>query len=457
MTDLFASQMWDEVSRDMDAERAELSRTAALADAEKVLWPLVSGAVNETDLRHRLALAEDSIALIAARRGYDQDDLVADLTRQWKILAEAQAAAAPKPDPTVQQHEARLRARGEQMAAQAYLKAVSTLIARAAADNPALPIAQCQALAEEALTKQGNAFPLAYESWGHVADGPFTERAKNWSPPKLPGAGGGAAAGGEGAGGSGGGGEAAGAPAAAAAPAAGAHDDLLGGIDQAHGEMSGKWDRLLGEASTQHAAGPFTDRVKKWVQRGHNTPAAPAAGPTFDERNDDMERRLDEAEHKLKGAQPAPPSKPSEATPGHVPDLDLSQYLHGPDKAVENNSHGNSAVFDSPMHQVHSDEFADRRIDNGLNNVRDEQARSDATEPSTDDAASNMERRLDQGEQANQQARQDMGPQPAHFSHEPRPQHAPVPKGPTGAPAFMEPHAHSHTHPASYLQDSLFE
>lgn len=430
MSDLFASQMWDEVSRDMDAERAELSRTAALADSEKMLWPLVSGAENATDLGHRLALAENTIALIAARRGYPAQDLHEDLTRQWKILAEARAAAAPKPDPAVQRHEAQLRARGEQMNAQAYLKAVSTLTSRAAADNPGVPLAQCQALAEEALSKQANAFPLSYESWGHVPDGPITHGVKSWTPDKLkmkpkdkdpgdPGTGDGGS---------------------------GMFDEVGSRLDEAERKLNEV--RPPVQASTQHAAGPITDRIKGWMpgRRKQQAPMPNGGDETFDEVND----RLDAADRKLN------PTKPSEATiPGTVPDLDLSEYLKGPDKAVEENSHGNSAIFDSPMHKVHSDEFADRRIDNGLQGIRDEQARSDATEPSGEDTWANSGRTLDRIKQT----RQDMGPQPAYFSHEERPQHAPVPQGSNAAPAFAEPHNHSHIHPSSgsYEQPSLWD
>lgn len=168
--------MWDEAVRDRTAEQAELARTAALTDAERMVWPLLSRAGDERDLEHRLALADRQLQAIAGHRGYALEELQADLSRRWQLLAEARSAVQAA-EPTVEEV-----ARQQQ----AYLGAVARLTAQAAADNPALPYAQCQQLAEEAVRKQADAFPLAYESWGYGGDGPFTDRAKNWQPGKMP-------------------------------------------------------------------------------------------------------------------------------------------------------------------------------------------------------------------------------------------------------------------------------
>lgn len=168
--------MWEEASRDQQAESAELARTAALTDAEALVWPLVARAADESDLGHRLALAEGHLQAIASRRGYQAQQLREDLVRRWTLLAEARASV--RPGPSAQEVEAQQRA---------YLSTVARLTARAAADNPGLPVAECQKLAEEALAKQADAYPLAYESWGYGADGPFTNRVKNFSPDeKMP-------------------------------------------------------------------------------------------------------------------------------------------------------------------------------------------------------------------------------------------------------------------------------
>lgn len=166
--------MWEEAVRDQQAESAELARTAALTDADTLVWPLVARAADESDLRHRLALAETHLQAIASRRGYTPEQLREDLVRRWSLLAEAKASAGP----STQEVEAQQRG---------YLSAVARLTVRAAADNPALPVAECQKLAEEAIAKQADAYPLAYESWGGTGDGPFTNRVKNFSPDqKLP-------------------------------------------------------------------------------------------------------------------------------------------------------------------------------------------------------------------------------------------------------------------------------
>lgn len=166
--------MWDGAGRDLVAERAEMARTAALSDAEG-LWPLVAAAQDEQDLQHRLAVAEQSLITIAARRGYSVEELQDDLTARWRLLAEARATVRPAAASSTAQAE------------QAMDRAVARLAVRAARENPHIPMRECLGLAAEAVRKAADAAPLAWESWGHVADGPFTQRVKHWTPPSLPG------------------------------------------------------------------------------------------------------------------------------------------------------------------------------------------------------------------------------------------------------------------------------
>lgn len=166
------SLMWEDATRDQEAERAELSRTAALTEAEQAVWPLLALAGDRGDLDHRLALAQDRIASIASRRGYDGQHLRADMVRRWELLDEARQADFKRQRTAAFQRDARTRAEAQ-------------LTARAALDNPGVPLAECQRLAAEAVTKEADAYPLAYESWGSVPDGPFTHRVKNWAPDEM--------------------------------------------------------------------------------------------------------------------------------------------------------------------------------------------------------------------------------------------------------------------------------
>ncbi|GAA1978431.1 hypothetical protein [Kitasatospora viridis] len=196
---MFADMMWNNAARDLEAEQEQLARSAALQDVEVSVWPLLSAAVDERDALHRLALAAEPLRRAAAQRGYPVEALEQDLVRRWKLLSEARAASVPPP---VRQDDS------------ARVAAVAKLAARAAADNPGLPLARCLELAEAAAeqhAKMATAYPLAYENFGNVADGPFTDRAKHWKPsmdqlPGTPSAGGGSAAPSAGGGGTGGGG-----------------------------------------------------------------------------------------------------------------------------------------------------------------------------------------------------------------------------------------------------------
>lgn len=178
--DFTADLMWDGATRDHDAESLEIARTAALLDADAMVGPLVFQASDAGDLGHRLALAEPHLQAIAERRGYPAEELTADLTRRWQLLASARATQA-------QQAAASRKVTAAQEAAMD--QAVARLAAMAARENPLVPMTECLRLATEAVQKHADAFPLAYESWGGTGDGPFTDRAKHWKPPSMKGGG----------------------------------------------------------------------------------------------------------------------------------------------------------------------------------------------------------------------------------------------------------------------------
>ncbi len=178
MDDIAHGLMWDHAIADVEAEQRELARTAALTDAE-ALWPLLQAAADSTDLEHRLALSSERLSAIAQRRGYPLQDLHEDLQSRFELLAEARARRE-------QQHTG---ARQEQQAREdndaRWAQVIGVMASRAAADNPLLPLDQCIDLATQAarehlmVTADG---PLDYSSWNNVPDGPFTQRAKDWSP-----------------------------------------------------------------------------------------------------------------------------------------------------------------------------------------------------------------------------------------------------------------------------------
>lgn len=173
-----ASLMWDETGRDLDAERSELARTAALDDAERLVGQFVYQAGSDVDLVNRLALAEPQLQSIAAHRGYPLPELTGDLARRWQLMSQARTAAVRK--------SASLR-KVTAAQEQAMDDVAAGLAAVAARENPGVPMAECLKLAAEAVRKHADAYPLAYESWGGASDGPFTDRAKHWKPPGMSG------------------------------------------------------------------------------------------------------------------------------------------------------------------------------------------------------------------------------------------------------------------------------
>lgn len=80
--------LWDEASRDIDAE-ASLRTQASAQVAARELMPFVALALTEAELEHRLALAEDSIATTAAAAGVSPADVEERLRATWALLAEA--------------------------------------------------------------------------------------------------------------------------------------------------------------------------------------------------------------------------------------------------------------------------------------------------------------------------------------------------------------------------------
>lgn len=61
-----ASLMWDETGRDLDHERRELARTAALNDAERMVGQFLYQASNDVDLVNRFALADSQLQAVAS-------------------------------------------------------------------------------------------------------------------------------------------------------------------------------------------------------------------------------------------------------------------------------------------------------------------------------------------------------------------------------------------------------
>lgn len=252
--DFTADLMWDGATRDHDEESLELARTAALLDADKLVGPLVFQASDSNDLGHRLALAEPHLQAIAEHRGYPAEELTADLTRRWTLLAAARTVQA-------KQVAASRKVTSAQEAAMD--DAVARLAALAARENPLVPMAECLRLATEAVAKHADAFPLAYESWGGTGDGPFTDRAKNWKPPGMKGP-------------------------AATSPSTGGDADP-GMFDEVHqrlDDLDNKVNPPSGPASPTASldtmTAGFMDNVRNWWSGGgaaqHHAPA-PSAAP----------------------------------------------------------------------------------------------------------------------------------------------------------------------------------
>ncbi|THA72546.1 hypothetical protein E6R60_26830 [Streptomyces sp. A0642] len=247
----FTSLLWDETGRDIDTEQSELARTAALTDASALVGPLLFQATDAEDFGHRLALAEPHLQAISTRRGYPVEDLAGDLTRRFEILAQATSAARGK------QAEARRVTAAQEALMDAQ---VGKLAAHAARENPNIPMRECLRLATEAVAKHADSYPLAYESWNGTEDGPFTDRAKKWQPPALPGAKQPAAAA---------------VPGSGAGPQGGAGPGMFDEVKQRLDDAENRVNQLSGPSRPSGPTSPtasldeittagFMDRVKNW-------------------------------------------------------------------------------------------------------------------------------------------------------------------------------------------------
>jgi hypothetical protein len=251
-----ASLMWDETGRDLDHERRELARTAALNDAERMVGQFLYQAANDVDLVNRFALADSQLQAVASLRGYPLQDLTGDLTERWQLLSQTRTATAQK-----------TAARRQVTAAQE--QAMDTVAARLAAvaarQNPGVPMVECLKLATEAVRVHADAYPLAYESWGGTHDGPVTNRAKNFTPGQLPKA----------------------LPESASGPAAdpGANGGS-GTFDEVNKRLDGLEEGLGSAASLDPTVAGFYQRLKDWWHGGEeaqHTPAPSAPAPAAHE------------------------------------------------------------------------------------------------------------------------------------------------------------------------------
>jgi hypothetical protein len=319
------SLMWEEAGRDIADEQRELSRTAALSDAERVVGQFVYLAADGADLENRLALAHEQLRTVAVGRGYPLQYLTADLTRRWQLLSTARTAAVQKS----------AASRKVTAAAEQAMDAVAARLAAVAArENPTVPIAECLKLATEAVRVHADAYPLAYESWGGASDGPFTDRAKHWKPPGVKGGGG-----------------------------AGAVDPGSEGgsstFDGAHQRLNDLEDKLNNMSSSTPAAAPsgpggptspttaaltaeaFAQRLKNWWHG--DTPAhnpAPAPGPQIltgpghfeHSYTNDLMDGFDQAHHELGEKWNANAAAPG-ASEAHTTQHASDDLLHGFDTA----------------------------------------------------------------------------------------------------------------------------
>lgn len=256
-----ADLMWDETGRDYDHERRETARTAALADAERLVGQFVYQATSSADLDNRLALADERLRTVAVGRGYPLQYLQADLTERWQLLAQARA-----------EHQQKVAASAQKLkstvAAEQVMDAVAARLAAVAArQNPNVPMVECLKLATEAVRVHADAYPLAYESWGGTHDGPITNRVKNFTPGSLP----------------------KGLPESASGPAA---DPGSNGGSGTFDSVNQRLDDLEGRlpaaaASLDPTMAGFYQRLKDWwhgpSQQGAPAPSAPAPAPAAHE------------------------------------------------------------------------------------------------------------------------------------------------------------------------------
>lgn len=319
---MFTDLMWDSAGRDLEGEQRELARTAAMADAEATVWPMLALAKTELELGHRMALSEEALQRVAERRGVGVEELQEVLERRWRLLAEARALAAPQVPIAV---EAAAEPEVDPEAELALANAVARMAATAAAENPHLPMEACLKLAEAAAARHVTAaFPLSYESWGHVVNGPIMDRIKSWKPSGVPKW---LQRGGESA-----------APAAPSAPAAPAQtlpsQSEVGHVQAPDlSEATNRVDQaaqhsintpLPGDHERERQYGFHqmrTDRAQRGIS-DHRSDAGLDQASVNDDHASDMEARLDRLQQSMQHGQAGPAPAPShrQAPQQHIQD-----------------------------------------------------------------------------------------------------------------------------------------
>lgn len=80
--------VFDEATRDYEAERHTAVMKAAVHDAEAV-WPFLALSLSPEEFGNRLALSKERLTMIAQRHGVSYEDITAPLARGFAILMEA--------------------------------------------------------------------------------------------------------------------------------------------------------------------------------------------------------------------------------------------------------------------------------------------------------------------------------------------------------------------------------
>lgn len=94
--DTFAS-LFDEASRDIEAEGRDRIVTSATQAATSQCWGFLSLAQSENEFGHRLALVEDRLTAIASEHGLSYEEVAAPLRNGFEaVLAAKEAGADPK-------------------------------------------------------------------------------------------------------------------------------------------------------------------------------------------------------------------------------------------------------------------------------------------------------------------------------------------------------------------------
>jgi hypothetical protein len=83
-----SDDLWEAAAEDSSSIRREASLAAAGAELETVM-PFLLAARSGQEFSHRIAMAADSLAVIASATGVPEDDLIATARRQFDLLREA--------------------------------------------------------------------------------------------------------------------------------------------------------------------------------------------------------------------------------------------------------------------------------------------------------------------------------------------------------------------------------